>query len=56
MGFRGIKPLKPFQTLIHFDRYPYPSPGVRVLTGMGMGREKKPGGYPGHTLVLKAMM
>jgi hypothetical protein len=34
----------------YLSRHPYPSPEVRVLAGMGMGREKKPGGYLGHTL------
>ena len=52
MGNRGIKPLKPLNTPIHRDGYLYPSPGVRVLTGTGTGREKKPTGYPGHTLLL----
>jgi hypothetical protein len=50
VGYRGIIPLKPLSTLTLAYGYPYPSPGVRVLTGTGEGREKKPGGYPGHTL------
>jgi hypothetical protein len=49
-GHGGIIPLKPFLTLICLDRYPYTSLGVRVLAGMGKGTEKKPRGYPGHTL------
>ena len=46
----GIIPPKPLSTLIRLHRYPYPSHGSRVLAGKGKGTEKKPGGYPGHTL------
>jgi len=47
----GIKPLKPFSTLIHGDGYPYPSLWVRVLVGVGAGKKNIPMGYPGHILV-----
>jgi hypothetical protein len=49
-GMRGIKPSKPFETLIRLDGYPYPQQGSRVLPGRGKGTEKIPGGYPGRTL------
>jgi len=49
----GIKPLKPFSTLIHGDRYPYPSLWVRVLVGVGVGKKNIPMGYLGHTLHVK---
>jgi hypothetical protein len=35
--------LKPFMTLIHLDRYPYPHWQVRVLAGTVRGTEKSPG-------------
>jgi hypothetical protein len=46
-----IIPSKPFPILIHLDGYPYPSLGVRVLMGIGIGTGKKPRSYLGHTLM-----
>jgi len=52
-GYGGIIPSKPFLTHGHLDGYPYPLLGVRVLVGTGRGIEKKPEGYPGHTLMVQ---
>ena len=46
-GMRGIKPSKPFETLICREGYPYPQQGSGVLPGRGKGMKKFTRGLPG---------
>ena len=55
-GMRGIKPSKPFETLIRKEGYPYPQQGSGVLPGRGKGTKNLPGGYPGRTLIIQALI